>query len=375
MFSLVRSSLVVAAAALLLVLPGTVSPAASVAPAAEATGHVVGPVRKPIKPRASKPGKPKPKPRPVAADTNVPTIRSGATRGRSPRCMRRKPGASPAASAETVVAVLDTGVDRSHPDLQGSFVDGWDAVNEDADPADDHGHGTLVAGVIAARSNNGIGGVGACSQCSLMPVKVIAGNGSGTAEDIAEGIVWAADHGASVINMSFVMSGPDGGVAAALEHARSKGVLIVAAAGNNGSADVTFPAGQPGVVSVTGTDATDGRYEWASYGAWVTLAAPGCSQSTQAGGGYADFCGTSSAAAFASGVAALARSAARDASVDQIVGALSANAVRVGDFVAAGRVDAAATATALSTPTTTCCGPPVPADSRHDRPEPRPDQL
>ena len=67
-------------------------------------------------------------------------------------------------AAEIVVAVLDTGIDRSHPDLQGSFVDGWDAVNEDADPNDDHGHGTLVAGVIAARSNNGIGGVGACSQ-------------------------------------------------------------------------------------------------------------------------------------------------------------------------------------------------------------------
>ena len=130
-----------------------------------------------------------------------------------------------------------------------------------------------------------------------------------------------------MINMSFVMSGPDAGVAAALEHARSKGVLIVAAAGNNGSADVTFPAGQPGVVSVTGTDSADGRYEWATYGNWVTLAAPGCSQSTQAGGGYADFCGTSSAAAFTSGVAALARSAARDASVDQIVSALSSNAV------------------------------------------------
>ena len=132
-------------------------------------------------------------------------------------------------AADTVVAVLDTGIDRSHPDLQGSFVEGSDAVNEDADPNDDHGHGTLVAGVIAARSNNGIGGVGACSQCSLMPVKVIAGNGSGMAEDIAEGIVWAADHGARVINISFVMSGPDAGVAAALEHARSKGVLIVAA--------------------------------------------------------------------------------------------------------------------------------------------------
>ena len=86
-----------------------------------------------------------------------------------------------------------------------------------------------------------------------------------------------------VINMSFVMSGYDDGVAAALAHARSKGVLIVAAAGNDGSADVTFPAGQPGVVSVTGTDAADVRYQWASYGSWVTLAAPGL-QPVDAGG-------------------------------------------------------------------------------------------
>ena len=161
-----------------------------------------------------------------------------------------------------------------------------------------------------------------------MPVKVIGADGSGSAADIAEGIIWAADHGARVINMSFVMTGRDEGVASALGYARSKGVLIVAAAGNSGSADVTFPAGEPGVVSVTGTDAADGRYSWANYGSWVTLAAPGCSPSTQAGGGYADFCGTSSAAAFASGIAALARSASISASADQIVAAMSSSAVR-----------------------------------------------
>jgi thermitase len=369
-FSLLRSAVVVAAALLLLVLPGTMRSAAG-APTAAATAHVVGSVRKPIKPKAAKPTKPKAKPRQVATDPtpNDPLWRDSwsLAKVRAPAAWRVTRGA-----AEVVVAVLDTGVDRNHPDLQGSFVEGWDAVNEDADANDDHGHGTLVAGVIAARSNNGLGGVGACSQCSLMPVKVIGADGAGTAADIAEGIVWAADHGARVINMSFVMSGSDYGVAAALEHARSKGALIVAAAGNNGSADATFPASQPGVVSVTGTDASDSRYQWASYGSWVTLAAPGCSQSTQAGGGYADFCGTSSAAAFASGIAALARSASREAPVEQIVTALSTNAVRVGDFVAAGRVDAAATTTVLSA---SCCGPAVPADSRPGHPEPHPDRL
>jgi len=358
-----------------MLIPSAAIPSTWDAPAAPATAHVAGSVRTPAGLKTAKPSKQKAKPRPVAPDANQPNdpLWRGSwslTKVRAPAAWRVTRGA-----ADVVVAVLDTGVDRGHPDLNGALVDGWDAVNEDADASDDHGHGTLVAGVIAARSNNGIGGAGACSQCSVMPVKVIGPKGSGTAADIAEGIVWAADHGAGVINLSFVMSGPDSGVAAALEHARSKGVLIVAAAGNRGTADVTFPAGEPGVVGVTGTNELDSRYEWASYGSWVTLAAPGCSPSTQAGGGYADFCGTSSAAAFASGIAALARSAAREAPVEQVVAAMSASAVRVGDFVAAGRVDAAATTTVL---TASCCGHPVIGDSPSDRPdspEPHPGRV
>ena len=177
-------------------------------------------------------------------------------------------------AAETVVAILDTGIDLSHPDLQGSFVQGYDAVNRDGDPSDDHGHGTMVAGIVAARANNGLGGVGACSSCSLMPVKVIGGNGAGSAADIAEGIRWAADHGASVINMSFVLSGPDDGVAQAIAFAQERGAVVVAAAGNAGTADTTFPSSHPGVLSVAGTDSSDARYDWSSFGGWVHVAAP-----------------------------------------------------------------------------------------------------
>jgi len=242
--------------------------------------------------------------------------------------------------SETVVAVLDTGVDLNHPDLQGAFVEGYDTVNEDADPSDDHGHGTMVAGVIAARSNNGIGVVGACWRCSLMPVKVIASNGRGSAEDVAEGITWASTHGARVINLSFTMSAPDAGVAAAIDTARARGVVLVAAAGNTGTNDATFPASHPGVVSVAGTDAGDTRYSWSSYGSWVRLAAPGCSLTTAAGAGYGEFCGTSSATAFVSGLAGLARSYAPSLSSDAIAEALSTSAVPVGDFVSSGRVDA-----------------------------------
>jgi thermitase len=251
-------------------------------------------------------------------------------------------------AADTIVAVLDTGVDRNHTDLQGSFVEGWDAVNEDADPTDDHGHGTLVAGVVAARSNNGVGGVGACPRCSLMPVKVIGANGAGSAADIAEGIAWATDHGARVINMSFALSGPDDGIAAAIAHAQEQGVLVVAAAGNAGTSDVTFPAAYPGVLSVTATDPADVRYSWSSYGGWVRLAAPGCSIGTGAGGTYADFCGTSSATALVSGLAGLMRSFAPSLTTADLAQALSANAFKVGDFVASGRVDVEAAVGSLT---------------------------
>jgi thermitase len=241
-----------------------------------------------------------------------------------------------------VVAVLDTGVDAGHADLAGAVVAGWDAVGEDGDPADDHGHGTAVAGVIGARADNGVGSVGVCWRCSVMPVKVIAADGTGTAGDIAEGIVWAADHGAAVLNLSFVMSGYDGAVAGAIDYAHAKGALVVAAAGNSGGGDATFPASHPGVIGVTATDGADARYEWASYGPWVAVAAPGCSQSTVLGGGYGEVCGTSSATAFASGVTALVRAADQQAGVEQVREAITSSAVRVGDFVATGRLDAAA---------------------------------
>ena len=250
-------------------------------------------------------------------------------------------------AAETVVAVLDTGADLGHPDLQGSFVAGYDTVNEDADPSDDHGHGTMVAGVVAARGNNGIGAAGACWRCSVMPVKVIGANGLGSAADIAEGILWATSHGARVINMSFTLNAPDETIGAAVAQARAQGVVLVAAAGNTGTSDPTYPAAFPGVVGVAGTDPADARYTWSTYGSWVRLAAPGCSMTTVPGAGYGDFCGTSSAAAFVSGIAGLARSVAGQLPAEAIAEALSSNAAPVGDIVSTGRLDAAAVLNSL----------------------------
>ena len=266
---------------------------------------------------------------------------------------------------ETIVAVLDTGVDLGHPDLQGAFVAGYDVVNHDDDPTDDHGHGTLVAGVIAARSNNALGVTSACWRCSVMPVKVIGADGSGSAGSVAEGIVWAADHGAHVINLSFTMNGSDGAVAAAIEHARSRGVVIVAAAGNNGTADPTFPASYPGVVSVAGTDTADARYGWSSYGGWVSVAAPGCSLTTAAGGTYGEFCGTSSATAFVSGFAGLVRSLA-GLSVEAVAQALSVGAAPTDGVVATGRLNGGAVLAAFGAPASEA-GVSAPAHVAEDR--------
>ncbi len=237
-----------------------------------------------------------------------------------------------------VVAVVDSGVDPSHPDLQGALVPGADFADSTGSTVDQYGHGTMVAGVIAARGNNGQGIAGVCWACLIMPVKVLDASGSGTAANVAEGIRFAADHGASVINMSFILSSPEPAVEAAIAYAHERGVLMVAAAGNNGTGNATYPAAYPMVVSVAATDGGDQLYPWSSYGSWVTLAAPGCSLTTVLGGGIANFCGTSAAAPVVAGLAALAYQAG--ASEATVEATLERTAKPLPGAVGSGRVDA-----------------------------------
>jgi subtilisin family serine protease len=244
-----------------------------------------------------------------------------------------------------VVAVLDTGVDFGQPDLQGALLPGYDVVNNDTDPSDDQGHGTGVAGVIAARADNGLGGVGLCPSCSILPVKVAAADGSASESNVAAGIVWAADHGARVINLS--LGGSYGStVANAVAYAIAKGVLVVAAAGNSGNSGRFYPAADDGVLSVAATQPDDSLYAWSNYGDWVAVAAPGCDVATMRGGGYGDFCGTSASTPVVSGLAALAFSFAPSASADSIKHAIVSSARHV-DRVTYGRVDVAGTLAAL----------------------------
>jgi subtilisin family serine protease len=271
-------------------------------------------------------------------------------------------------SPNVVVAVLDTGVDLSQPDLQGAFVPGYDFVNNDADPSDDLGHGTAVAGIVAARSGNGLGGAGFCPRCSVMPLKVAGADGSASEANVASGITWATEHGARVINLS--LGGSYGAtVGGAVAYATSKGALVVAAAGNNGNSNAFYPAADPGALSVAATQPNDQLYSWSNYGGWVAVAAPGCDLTTHPGGLYAEFCGTSASTPVVSGLAALGISYAPTASGDEIKQAITSSAYGVGG-VTYGRVDFAGTLAALGAtfqaapaPVTASAAPSVPVAS------------
>ena len=209
----------------------------------------------------------------------------------------------------TIVAVVDTGVQLKHPDLAVRLVPGRDFVNNDATPADDNGHGTSVAGVIAATANS-IGVTGMCNRCRIMPVKALAANGTGLWTVAAKGIIWAADHGADVINLSF--GGPTGGAVLqnAIRYARSKGAVVVGAAGNYGTTAAFYPGAFPEVISVAASTPDDLRYDWSnSSTSWVEVSAPGCTWTSKWHSQFGGFCGTSAATPMVSGIAALVRSA------------------------------------------------------------------
>jgi subtilisin family serine protease len=256
-------------------------------------------------------------------------------------------------SSKVIVAVLDSGVDAKHPDLRGALVAGWDFINSDADPSDDHGHGTAVAGVIGARSNNHVGGAGICWRCFVMPVKVLDSTGSGDDTLIAAGIVWATDHGAQVINLSLGGPGSSVELTNALAYANAKGAIVVAAAGNAGGTTQFFPAADPHVVSVAATTVADQRFSWSNFGSWVRLAAPGCNVATILGGGYGTFCGTSAATPLVSGLVALELSAQPAATAREAEDALARAALPLPAFVQYGRIDAGKTLALLRPAATT----------------------
>jgi thermitase len=211
------------------------------------------------------------------------------------------------------IAILDTGIDQDHEDLAAKIVANKNfTLSRTVD--DLYGHGTHVAGIAAAITNNAVGVAGVGFNTKLMNVKVLNDSGSGYYSWIANGITWAANNGAKVINMSLGGTSSSSTLESAINYAWSKGVVIVAAAGNNGNTAPVYPAYYPNCIAVAATDQNDARASFSSYGNWVDVAAPGDSiystlpnHNYKIGGisSYGVLSGTSMAAPHVAGLAGL----------------------------------------------------------------------
>lgn len=218
-------------------------------------------------------------------------------------------------SAGVVVAVIDTGIDRNHEDLKNKIAGGIDLESGKSDPTYSSIHGVHVSGIIAAETNNGKGVAGIGFNVKVMPIKVGANI---TTALSAAGITYAADHGARVINMSYGTRFESNTERDAVAYAWSKGLVLVAAAGNNGSTQPSYPAAYPQVISVGSTGTADKRSSFSNYGDWVDVGAPGENVLSTVPGGYAELTGTSMASPDVAGVVALMRSYAPTASNSEI---------------------------------------------------------
>lgn len=250
-------------------------------------------------------------------------------------------------NANIIVAILDTGIDKDHEDLAGAIVA---EVNFAESPMldDINGHGTHIAGIIAATNNNGKGIAGLAPGVCLMNVKVADDIGRCQAADLARGIFWAVENGADVINISLELAEPSGDVARAIEYAWSRGALVIAAAGNNGSNIAVYPAGYENTIAVAALTMDDELAPLSNYGEWVDVAAPGMNiYSLLPANNYGYKTGTSFAAAHVSGVAAVLFSIASDTNGngfvnDEVGDAIKGSCDKIGaGGVGSGKINAA----------------------------------
>ncbi|SFA43785.1 thermitase Serine peptidase. MEROPS family S08A [Parageobacillus thermantarcticus] len=216
-------------------------------------------------------------------------------------------------SSSQEIAVIDTGVDYKHPDLDGKVIKGYDFVDNDYDPMDLNNHGTHVAGIAAAETNNATGIAGMAPNTKILAVRALDRNGSGTLSDIADAIMYAADSGAEVINLSLGCDCHTTTLENAVNYAWNKGSVVVAAAGNDGSSATFEPASYENVIAVGAVDQYDRLASFSNYGTWVDVVAPGVDiASTITGNRYAYMSGTSMASPHVAGLAALLASQGRN---------------------------------------------------------------
>jgi len=291
-------------------------------------------------------------------------------------------------SHRVTIAIIDTGVDLTHPDLVGKIVAGYDFVNDDNDPQDDNGHGTHVAGIAAAIGNNDVGVAGVDWTASVMPLKGLDKDGNGYDSDIADATRWAVDHGANIINMSFGSTSPSATLASAIAYAHYHGALIVAAAGNafDQGNDIEYPAAQPYVMAVAATNNQNQHAYYSNTGNYVDIAAPGGNIAAQilstiwrgTGLAYDIMYGTSMAAPHVAGLAALVMAQNPQLTVDQVAWAIESSATDLGqagrdDVFGYGQIDVAAALVAanhLSPMPTATPAPPTPTPFPGDDYEP-----
>lgn len=281
-------------------------------------------------------------------------------------------------SPDVVVAVLDTGVDLGHPDLAPNLLPGYDFLNDDPEPQDDSSHGTHVAGVIAALGNNGQGVAGIAWRTKVLPVKVLNAQGRGPDDAMAKGLVFAADNGARIINVSSTGTRRSATLEEAIAYARSRDALVVAAAGNTGDHgnEVVYPAALAGVIAVAATDRDDRPAPFSQRHDYVELAAPGVGIASTAWTGagvgpYALASGTSAAAPHVSGVAALLLALKPQLSADELRQILDSTADHLGSpgrnpETGFGRVNAARAVAAVK---------PIPASRPTETARPGPTPL
>jgi serine protease len=271
------------------------------------------------------------------------------------------------ATSPVTVAVLDTGV-AVHSDLNGQVLAGRSILGGaiSTNVTDVHGHGTHVAGTIAAVANNGLGIAGVAPNAKILPVKVLNDSGTGFLSDVASGIVYAADNGARVINLSLGSSSNSSAMQQACDYAASKGVVLVAAAGNGGpTASPNFPAADPNdnVIAVAAINSSEAAASFSQTGSYVDIAAPGVGiVSTVPGNSYSTYQGTSMASPHVAAVAALAIGKSPASSAAEIRAAVLAGARDLGasgrdNVFGAGAVDAVGTLSRLNSTTTTTTTP------------------
>jgi len=225
----------------------------------------------------------------------------GLTNIRAPQGWKLETGAE-----YVTIAIVDSGVDFTHPDLAPKVLAGYDFVENDTIPQDAYGHGTNVAGIAAAVTNNTQGVAGVSWGAQILPVRVLDAYGGGSYSIVAAGIVYAVDNGAQIINLSLGGKNPGAVLESAVMYAVERGCLVVAASGNDASGSLRYPAAYGVTVSVGATNSLNQRWSDSNYGSGLDLMAPGDEiYSSTTGGGYGYRSGTSLAAPFVSGMAAV----------------------------------------------------------------------